>query len=152
MRTSSNHLCSTTANITEVPGWRASPISAKRSSGMPASIYFAVIPPTAAPAAPPMTAPMGPAIRPIPPGQLAVRRGARVRATDGPVGRIDEFLVDTEKCHITHLVLREGNLLGKKSITIPVSEIDHIEEKVVHLKIDKKAVRMMPTIKVKRLW
>jgi sporulation protein YlmC with PRC-barrel domain len=75
-----------------------------------------------------------------------------VRATDGPVGRIDEFLVDTEKCHITHLVLREGNLLGKKSITIPVSEIDHIEEKVVHLKIDKKTVRMMPTIKVKRLW
>ena len=91
-------------------------------------------------------------IRPIPPGQLAVRRGARVRATDGPVGRIDEFLVDAENCHITHLVLREGNLLGKKSITIPVSEIDHIEEKVVHLKIDKKAVKMMPTIKVKRLW
>ena len=91
-------------------------------------------------------------IRSIPPGQLAVRRGARVRATDGPVGRIDEFLVDPENCHITHLVLREGNLLGKKSVTIPVSEIDHIEEKVVHLKIDKKAVRMMPTIKVKRLW
>lgn len=91
-------------------------------------------------------------IRPIPPGQLAVRRGARVRATDGSVGRIDEFLVDSENCHITHLVLREGNLLGKKSITIPVSEIDRIEEKVVHLKIDKSAVKMMPTIQVKRLW
>lgn len=91
-------------------------------------------------------------IRPIPPGQLAVRRGARVRATDGSVGRIDEFLVDSENCHITHLVLREGNLLGKKSVTIPVSEIDHIEEKVVHLKIDKSAVKMMPTIQVKRLW
>jgi len=91
-------------------------------------------------------------IRSIPPGQLAVRRGARVRATDGPVGKVDEFLVDAENCHITHLVLREGNLLGKKSVTIPVSEIDHIEEKVVHLKIDKKAVKMMPTIKVKRFW
>jgi len=91
-------------------------------------------------------------IRPIPPGQLAVRRGARVRATDGPVGRVDEFLVDSENCYITHLVLRAGNLLGKKSVTIPVSEIDRIEEKVVHLKIDKKAVKLMPTIKVKRLW
>ena len=33
-------------------------------------------------------------VRRIPPGELAVRRGARVRATDGRVGRVDEFLVD----------------------------------------------------------
>jgi sporulation protein YlmC with PRC-barrel domain len=91
-------------------------------------------------------------IRPIPPGQLAVRRGARVRATDGPVGKIDEFIVDSEKCYITHLVLREGNLLGKKYVTIPVSEIDQIEEKVVHLKIDKERVAEMPTVQVKRSW
>jgi sporulation protein YlmC with PRC-barrel domain len=91
-------------------------------------------------------------IRPIPPGQLAVRRGARVRATDGPVGKIDEFLVEPESCFITHLVLREGNLLGRKSVTIPISEIDRIEEKVVHLKIDKEAVREMPRIPVKRSW
>ena len=91
-------------------------------------------------------------IRSIPPGQLAVRRGARVRATDGPVGKIDEFLVNHENCHITHLVLREGNLLGRKSVTIPISEIDRIEEKIVHLKIDKEAVREMPRIPVKRRW
>lgn len=91
-------------------------------------------------------------IRPIPPGQLAVRRGARIRAIDGPVGKIDEFIVDPETCFITHLVLREGNLLGKKYVTIPISEIDKIEEKIVHLKIDKKQVAEMPTIQVKRSW
>lgn len=91
-------------------------------------------------------------IRPIPPGQLAVRRGARVRATDGPVGKIDEFIVDPETCFITHLVLREGNLLGKKYVTIPISEIDKIEEKIVHLKIGKEQVAEMPTVQVRRSW
>jgi sporulation protein YlmC with PRC-barrel domain len=42
----------------------------------------------------------------IPADELAVRRGAWVEATDGPVGRVDEFLVDPESDHITHLVLR----------------------------------------------
>ena len=88
----------------------------------------------------------------ISPGELAVRRGARVRATDGRVGRIDEFLVEPESGQITHLVLREGHLWGQKVITIPVSEIDHIDEKVVYLKVDKKNVEEMPAIAVKRRW
>ncbi|MGD8473737.1 MAG: PRC-barrel domain containing protein, partial [Anaerolineae bacterium] len=45
---------------------------------------------------------VGDKIRPIPPGQLAVRRGARVEATDGRVGRVDELLVDPDSGGITH--------------------------------------------------
>ncbi len=88
----------------------------------------------------------------ISPGELAVRRGASVRATDGSVGRIDEFLVEPESGQITHLVLREGHIWGQKVVTIPISEIDHIDEKVVQLKVDKKNVEDMPTIPVKRRW
>ncbi len=91
-------------------------------------------------------------IRPIPPGQLAVRRGAQVRATDGPVGKIDEFIVDPETCYITHLVMREGNLLGKKNVTIPVSVIDRIDEKIVQLNISRDQVAQMPKIRVIRSW
>ncbi len=46
----------------------------------------------------------------IPPGELAVRRGARVETTDGHAGRVDEFLVNPADGYITHLVLREGHL------------------------------------------
>jgi len=91
-------------------------------------------------------------VRRIPPGELAVRRGTRVRASDGKVGRVDEFIVGPVSGNITHLVLREGNLLGQKTITIPVSQIDRIEEKVVFLKIDKKTVASMPSVPVKRRW
>ena len=91
-------------------------------------------------------------IRPIPPGELAVRRGARVEATDGRVGRVDLFLVDQESGYITHLCLREGHLREGNQVCIPVADIDKIEEKVVYLKIDKKAVASMPVVPMRPAW
>ena len=86
----------------------------------------------------------------IPPGELAVRRGARVEATDGHAGRVDEFLVHPTDGHITHLVLREGHLWGKKDVSIPVSQIDHIQEDAVYLKLDKHSVEALPSIPIRR--
>ena len=57
----------------------------------------------------------------IPLGELAVRRGARVEATDGFIGHVDEFVVNPESGHITHMVMREGHLWGKKDVIIPLS-------------------------------
>jgi sporulation protein YlmC with PRC-barrel domain len=91
-------------------------------------------------------------IRPIPPGELAVRRGARVQATDGQVGRVDEFVVDPETGYITHLCLRGGRLLGDKGVCVPVADIDRIQEKVVHLKVNKATVASRPSFPVKRWW
>jgi sporulation protein YlmC with PRC-barrel domain len=86
----------------------------------------------------------------IPHGELAVRRGARVEATDGLVGQVDEFLVDPTNEHITHLVLREGHLWGQKDVTIPVSQIDHIQEQEVFLKLDKASIKSLPTVPIHR--
>jgi sporulation protein YlmC with PRC-barrel domain len=88
----------------------------------------------------------------IPAGEVAIRRGTPVKATDGQVGKVDEFLVDPENDVITHLVLREGHLWGKKDITIPISEIDNIAEEAVYLKLDKKAIEALPAVPVKRKW
>ena len=91
-------------------------------------------------------------IRPIPPGELAVRRGARVEATDGRVGRVDEFVVEPDTGYITHLCLREGRLWGDKGVCVPVADIDRIQEDVVHLKVDKETLASMPSFPVKRWW
>jgi sporulation protein YlmC with PRC-barrel domain len=91
---------------------------------------------------------VGDRVRAIPPGELAVRRGASVRATDGRIGRVDQFLVDPQSGNITHLCLREGHLWEGKQVCIPVSAIDRIREKVVHLKIDKEAVAALPSIDI----
>jgi sporulation protein YlmC with PRC-barrel domain len=91
-------------------------------------------------------------VRRIPVGELAVRRGAKVQATDGRVGRVDEFVVDTEDGQITHLVLRDDKLWGQKEITISVAFFDHFEENTVYLNIDRSAVGDLPAIPVQRRW
>jgi sporulation protein YlmC with PRC-barrel domain len=90
--------------------------------------------------------------RRIPRGELAVERGAHVEATDGRVGQVDEFLVDPKKGRITHLILREGHLWGQKDVTIPVSEIDHVEEETVYLKLDKHSIEALPSIPMRHGW
>ena len=88
----------------------------------------------------------------IPPGELAVHRGAQVKAMDRYVGRVDEFLIDPESGHITHLILREGHLWHQKDVVIPLSMIDRIEEDVVCLKVEKKVLDKLPDIPVHRKW
>lgn len=86
----------------------------------------------------------------VPPGELAVHRSAEVRATDGWVGRVDEFLIDPASQQITHLVLREGHLWGQRELTVPISAIERVSEETVFLNIDKQTVQSLPTIPVKR--
>jgi len=83
----------------------------------------------------------------VPPGEVAVRQGARVEATNGHVGHLDEFLVDPATERVTHLVLREGHLWGQRDVTIPVSEIDRLEENTVHLKLDKRQIEALQSIR-----
>ena len=86
----------------------------------------------------------------IPENELAIHRGAHVEASDGRVGQIDEFLIDSATGQITHLVLRQGHLWGKKDVTVPLSAIDRIQEDVVFLKLDKAAVEQLPHVPVKK--
>lgn len=84
--------------------------------------------------------------------ELAVHRGARVEAADGRIGQVDEFIINPENNHISHLVLREGHLWGKKDVMVPIAEIARVDSDVVYLKLDKEAVERLPTMPVERWW
>lgn len=86
----------------------------------------------------------------IPPGEINVRQGATVEATDGEVGRVDEFLLEPTTGHITHLVLRKGHLWAKREIAIPLRAISRMAGDIVLLKLDKKAVEALPDISIHR--
>jgi sporulation protein YlmC with PRC-barrel domain len=88
----------------------------------------------------------------IPPGELTVRRGTRVKATDGYIGHVDEFVVNPENGRITHLVMREGHLWGKKDVIIPLSAMEKTDEETVFLNLDKRQVESLPTFPIHRLW
>jgi len=63
---------------------------------------------------------------------------------------VDEIMVDSQDGKITHLVLREGHLFGHRDVAIPVSQIDHLAEEAIHLKLDKQGVEDLPEIKIDR--
>jgi hypothetical protein len=86
----------------------------------------------------------------IPEGELALRRGARVEATDGYVGQVDELLINSNNMQVTHLVLLERHILQKREVTIPVSQIDHIDQGTVYLKLDRQGVEDLPTTPIQR--
>jgi sporulation protein YlmC with PRC-barrel domain len=88
----------------------------------------------------------------LPPGELGVRRGARVLATDGKVGCVDELVVIPTNGEITYLLVRQGILVGSREVTIPVSAIDDIEDRTVYLKLDIGEVQALPSVPVRRPW
>ncbi|MBV7331608.1 PRC-barrel domain-containing protein [Chloroflexi bacterium TSY] len=88
--------------------------------------------------------------RVIPYGEMAVHRGAKVEAIDGNVGQIDEFLVDPDTGHITHLILGEDSSGKKKEVAIPVSAIKSFGQERIYLNIDKRATSSLPKVPIER--
>lgn len=87
----------------------------------------------------------------IPPEELAVRRSDRVEAIDGQIGHVDALLIDPQTEAITHLILREGHLWGRREVTIPISQIVAIEDGVVRLSVDKGTVEAQPAVPTREL-
>ncbi|MDR3576040.1 MAG: PRC-barrel domain-containing protein [Anaerolineaceae bacterium] len=90
--------------------------------------------------------------RQIPLGELAVQRGTRVEATDGFVGKVDEFVVNPGNSLITHLVMREGHLWGHKDVIIPLSAMSDTHDDTVFLNLDKHEIESLPTFPLQRRW
>lgn len=82
--------------------------------------------------------------------ELAIHKGADVLASDARVGKVDELVIDPETHRVTHLVLRRHHLFQDEAITIPVSAIRKVEMDTVFLKIDKEAVKALPTVALKK--
>jgi sporulation protein YlmC with PRC-barrel domain len=85
-----------------------------------------------------------------PPDELAIHRGSHVNATDGHIGEVEEFVVDPANNGITHVLLREGHLWNRQDVTIPVSQIDHIDDDIVYLTLNKDQIEALPAIAVHR--
>jgi len=59
----------------------------------------------------------------VPLGEVDVRRGDPVHATDGDIGRVQGLVIDRASGHVTHVLLQEGHLWGRKEVAIPISAV-----------------------------
>ena len=83
----------------------------------------------------------------VPANELAIHQDARVEATDGTVGTVDEFVVNAETGKITHLILRKGHFWGDRDVAVPLDKIDRVEDDIVYLRLDRKAIGSLPAVR-----
>ena len=83
----------------------------------------------------------------IPAGEVAVRRGDHVHATDGAIGRVQGLVIDPSDHQVTHVLLDEGHLWGEKRVAIPISAVTGVEDGV-QLNLTKDEVRDLPAVEL----
>jgi len=79
----------------------------------------------------------------VPLGETDVQRGESVHALDGEIGKVQGFVVDPDDNHITHVLLQEGHLWGRKEVSIPISAVIGVDAGI-RLNITKKQVEDLP--------
>lgn len=79
----------------------------------------------------------------VPRGETDVGRGERVHAVDGEIGRVRGFRVDPDDHRVTHALLAEGHLWGRKEVSIPASAVTEVKYGI-HLNLTKKQVEDLP--------
>jgi sporulation protein YlmC with PRC-barrel domain len=83
----------------------------------------------------------------IPLGEVDVRRGEPVFATDGVIGRIQGLVIDPGSHHVTHVLLEEGHLWGRKEVAIPVTAVTRVGD-IIRLTISKQQVQDLPPLDI----
>jgi sporulation protein YlmC with PRC-barrel domain len=79
----------------------------------------------------------------VPLGEVDVQRGESVHALDGEIGKVQGFLVDPDDNRVTHILLQEGHLWGRKEVSIPISAVTGVDAGI-RLNITKKQVEDLP--------
>ncbi len=82
----------------------------------------------------------------VPAGEVEVRRGEHVHATDGNIGRVQGLVIDPKNHHVTHVLLDEGHLWGKREIAIPIGAVKDVAADGVRLDLTRGEVRDLPVV------
>jgi hypothetical protein len=79
----------------------------------------------------------------IPPGEVEEHHGDHVHATDGDIGQLRAFRLDPSSGRVTHVLLGEGHLWGRKEVAIPFDQITGFDHGIT-LSLTRKQVQDLP--------
>lgn len=83
----------------------------------------------------------------VPVGEVAVRRGEHVHATDGDIGLVQGLVIDPRSHSVTHVLLQEGHLWGRKEVAIPIGAVTRVDDGI-RLNITKHDVQDLPPVAI----
>lgn len=83
----------------------------------------------------------------VPLGEVEIRRDEPVRATDGDIGKVQGLVIDPGSRRITHVLLQQGHLWGRKDVAIPISAVASTSDGI-QLTISKQDVQDLPPVDI----
>jgi hypothetical protein len=84
----------------------------------------------------------------IPVGEVEIRRGDPVRASDGDIGSVQGLVVDPADHHVTHVLLREGHFWGHKQVCIPIGATSRIDAEI-RVDLTKQQIEDLPPVELR---
>ena len=84
----------------------------------------------------------------VPDGEISVRRGEPVHALDGDVGRVQGVVVDPQDHRVTHVLLQEGHLWGRKEVAIPVASISRAAAAGITVDLTREQIGDLPAVEI----
>jgi hypothetical protein len=86
----------------------------------------------------------------VPVGEVEVRRGDPVHASDGFIGSVAGLIVDPSDRHVTHVLLAEGHLWGRKQVAIPIGTMTRRDQEI-RVELTKRQIEALPAVDLKSL-
>ena len=83
----------------------------------------------------------------VPLDEVEVRRGEHVHATDGDIGKVQGLVIDRLSHQVSHVLLQEGHIWGRKEVAIPISAVTGIEDGI-RLNLTRQQVRDLPPVDI----
>ena len=83
----------------------------------------------------------------VPLGEVEVRHGDAVHATDGDIGLVEGLVIDPGNHQVTHVLLQEGHLWGRKEVAIPITAVTSVDGEV-RLNLTREQVGDLPPVAI----
>lgn len=81
----------------------------------------------------------------VPLGEVEIRHGDAVHAKDGPIGKVEGLVIDPSDHHVTHVLLQEGHLWGRKQVAIPIGAAN-TDEDALRVDLTKAEIEALPPV------
>ncbi len=84
----------------------------------------------------------------FPSGEVEVHRELTVCATDGEIGQVQGLVVEPGGHQVTHVLLQEGRMWGRREVAIPIGAVTKIGTLLIHLSLTRHQVKDLPPVDI----
>ena len=68
-------------------------------------------------------------------------------AVDGEIGQVEGLVIQPHNHHVSHVLLQEGHIWGRKVVAIPISAVERIDDGI-RLTLTKAEIEALPPVNV----